>query len=109
MNVNQRERHESTQEVGGSSVLMNRRFLTCPACGWVHYVMAPAEKVARDGAMERYQLSEVERQVYEAAWRQCVRCEAPAREFRAASEEDLARATGHLVTPVVVGPEVGTQ
>lgn len=54
-------------------------------------------------------LSEVERQVYEAAWRQCGRCEAPAREFRAASDEDLARATGHLVTPVVVGPEMGTQ
>jgi hypothetical protein len=107
MNLDQRQ-HDDRRQGVGSSVLMNRRFLTCPECGWVHYVMAPAEKAASDVSMERYHLSEVERQVYESAWRQCVRCESPACEFRAASEEDLAQAAGHLVTPVLVGAEVGT-
>jgi len=109
MNLDQRELSNTTHSEGNRSVLKNRRFLTCRECGWVHYVMATAEKVAGDVAIERYHLSAGERQVYEAAWRQCVRCEAPAREFRAASEGDLARAAGHLVTPVLVGPEVGTQ
>ena len=90
-------------------VLRDRRFLTCPACGWVHYVMTPAEKVVHDGLAERYHLTEGERQLYEATWRQCLRCEAPAHEFRVAREADLARATGHLVTPVFVAAEVGTQ
>ena len=108
MNLDQMEHNDRRPGVGSSSVLMNRRFLTCPECGWVHYVMATAEKVASDVAMKRYHLSAVERQIYEAAWQQCVRCEAPARAFRAASEEDLARAAGHLVTPVLVGAEVGT-
>ena len=58
---------------------------------------------------ERYHLSAVEQQIYESAWRQCLRCEAPACEFCAASAADLARAAGHLVTPVFVGAGVGTQ
>jgi len=109
MNLDQMELSDSTHREGSRSVLRDRRFLTCRECGWVHYVMTTAEKVAGDVAIERYHLSEEERQVYEAAWRQCVRCEAPAREFRAASEGDLARAAGHLVTPVLVRAEVGTQ
>ena len=109
MNLDQRELHESQPGVGSRAVLRNRRFLTCPECGWVHYVMATAEKVASDVVIERYHLNEVEQQIYESVLQQCLRCEAPAREFRAASDEDLARAAGHVVTPVFVGVEVGTQ
>jgi hypothetical protein len=90
MNLEQIERDDSKQGVGSRAVLMNRRVLTCPECSWVHYVMTTAEKVANDVGIERYHLDEVERQVYESAWRQCVRCEAPAREFCATSEGDLA-------------------
>ena len=109
MNLDQMARDDSQQGVRSRSVLRNRRFLTCPECGWVHYVMATAEKVASDVVIERYHLNEVERQVYESTLRQCLRCEAPARAFRAAREADLARAAGHLVTPVFVEAEVGTQ
>ncbi len=109
MNLDQRELHDSQSGRGGRSVLRNSRFLTCPACGWVHYAMTTAEKVASDAAIERYHLSEMEQQVYESTWRQCLQCEAPASAFRAASAEDLARAAGHLVTPVFVGAAVGTQ
>ena len=109
MNLDQMELDESKRGIRSRSVLTNRRFLTCPECGWVHYVMATAEKVASDLVVERYHLNEGERQVYESALQQCLRCEAPARAFRAAREADLARAAGHLVTPVFVEAEVGTQ
>src|SRR5437773_11544635 len=99
---------ESDPEHGARSVLLGRRFLTCRACGWVHYVMTAEEKATNDRVLERYQFSEAERLVYESAFRQCLRCEAPAREFRAAEELDLAQAEGHLVTPVFVEVEVGT-
>jgi hypothetical protein len=91
------------------TVLLDRRLLTCRECGWVHYVMTSEEKAANDRFVERYQLNEVERHIYESAFRQCLRCESPASGFRAAEEWDLARATGHLVTPVFVEAEVGTQ
>lgn len=90
------------------SVLTDRRLLTCPACGWVHYVMTAEEKAASDRLLERYRLSAAEQRVYESAFRQCLRCESSASEFRAAEERDLARANGHLVTPVLVEAHVGT-
>src|SRR5712691_1492208 len=89
-------------EHGSRSVLLNRRFLTCRECGWVHYVMTAEEKEAGDRLVERYQLSKGEQLIYESAFRQCLRCEAPANEFRVADEHDLDRAEGHLVTPVFV-------
>jgi hypothetical protein len=70
--------------------------------------MTAEEKAASDRFLERYQLSAAERLIYESAFRQCLRCESPASEFAAAEEEDLARAAGHLVTPVFVDAEVGT-
>jgi hypothetical protein len=82
------------------SVLHDRRLLACRACGWVHYEMTTDEKVAHDRALERYHLSEAEWQVYESAFRCCLRCESPAHEFRTADKHDLARAAGHVVTPV---------
>ena len=100
---------ESEAKAGSRTVLLNRRFLTCRECGWVHYVMTPEEKTASDRVIERYQLNEMEQHIYESAFRQCLRCESPASEFRAAEEEDLARAEGHLVTPVFVEAAVGTQ
>ena len=99
--------NESAQ--GSRTVLLNRRFLTCRECGWVHYVMTAEEKAAHDRLLERYHLSEAEWLVYESAFRQCLRCESSASEFRAANERDLDRAEGHLVTPVFVEAEVGTQ
>jgi hypothetical protein len=71
--------------------------------------MTPEEKTASDRLIERYQLNEMERHIYESAFRQCLRCESPASEFRAAEEGDLAQAEGHLVTPVFVEAAVGTQ
>jgi hypothetical protein len=71
--------------------------------------MTAAEKAANDRLVERYQLTEMERFIYESAFRQCLRCESPASEFRAAEDRDLERAEGHLVTPVLVDPDVGTQ
>ncbi len=99
-------KNESVQ--GSRSVLLNRRFLTCRECDWVHYVMTAEEKVAGDRLIERYHLSEAERFIYESAFGQCLRCESPASEFRVAGERDLDRAAGHLVTPVFVEVEVGT-
>ena|GEM_PF-1585910 len=90
------------------AVLVGRRFLTCRECGWVHYVMTAEEKVASDSPLERYHLSANEWRIYEASYRQCLRCEAPADDFRAAEEDDLARAAGHLVTPVFVDATIGT-
>ena len=94
--------HDSESTPKPRSILEGRRFLTCRECGWVHYVMTAEEKAASDRLIERYQLSEAERQIYESAFRQCLRCESPTSEFRVAREGDLARATGHLVTPVFV-------
>lgn len=100
---------ENEPSRGSRTVLLDRRFLTCPECGWVHYVMTPEEKAANDRFLVRYQLTDQERFLYESAYRQCLRCESPADEFRAAEEADLARAEGHMVTPVCVEAEVGTQ
>jgi hypothetical protein len=69
--------------------------------------MTTEEKAANDRLLERYQLSATERHLYESALRQCLRCEAPASAFAAAQERDLARAAGHLVTPVLVDGELG--
>ena len=70
--------------------------------------MTAEEKAASDRLLERYQLSATERHLYESAFRQCLRCESPASEFSAAQETDLARAANHVVTPVFVEGEVGT-
>ena len=98
----------SDLEHGSRSVLRGRRFLTCRECGWVHYVMTAEEKAASDQFLERYQLNQAERRLYESAFRQCLRCESPANKFGTAKEADLARAADHLVTPVFVEAEVGT-
>lgn len=91
------------------AMLLNRRLIACRACGWVHYVMTADEKAAQDRRLERYQLSDTERQRYEAAFRQCLRCEATAAGFRPAAERDLGQAAGHLITPVYLEPKAGTQ
>ena len=101
--------NENESARGSRTVLQDRRFLTCPECGWVHYVMTQEEKAANDSFLVRYQLTDQERFLYESAYRQCLRCESPASEFRAAKESDIARAAGHMVTPVCVEAEVGTQ
>jgi ribosomal protein L37E len=103
--------HEAERRTG--TVLFNRRFLTCPECGWVHYVMTAEEKATNDRSLayliERYHLNEKEQLIYEAAFQQCLRCESPASVFHAATERDLDRAANHIVTPVYVEPDVGTQ
>ena len=63
--------------------------------------MTPEERM-EVRALERYRLNATERSVHEASMRQCLRCEAPVAEFRDACAPDLARATGHLVTPVLI-------
>jgi hypothetical protein len=83
-------------------LLVNRNLLVCGACGWVHYAMTEDEKAELDGTLVRYHLSETEREVYAAEFRQCLRCESPVSVFRPASEADVARALGHIVTPVLV-------
>jgi hypothetical protein len=83
-------------------VLVGRRLLACSVCGWVHYAMTPEERMESVRALERYRLTATERSVHEASMRQCLRCEAPVTEFRDARAPDLARATGHLVTPVLI-------
>jgi len=82
--------------------LVNRKLLACGACGWVHYAMTDDEKADLDGALVRYRLNEHERVIYEAEFRQCLRCESPVTVFRQATEGDVARALGHVVTPVLV-------
>jgi hypothetical protein len=82
--------------------LIDRKLVVCGACGWVHYAMTEDEKADFDGALVRYQISEHEREIYEAEFRQCLRCESPVTVFRQASEGDVARALGHIVTPVLV-------
>ena len=89
-----------TQKFEGM-ILRGRKLLACGTCGWVHYVMSAEEKVAQDRAIERYHLDPAERLTYEAAFRQCLRCESPLSEFRDAIERDLNRALGHIVTPVL--------
>jgi len=89
-----------TQKFEGM-ILHGRKLLACGACGWVHYVMSAEEKVAQDRAIERYHLDPAERLTYEAAFRQCLRCESPLSRFRDAIEGDLNRAAGHIVTPVL--------
>ncbi len=71
--------------------LTNRKLLACGACGWVHYAMTEQEKAELDGALIRYQLSEGERQIYEAEFRQCLKCESPTDLFRQATEADIDR------------------
>jgi len=56
----------------------------------------------QDRALERYQLDWSERREYESSFRQCLRCESPAGVFRTAKEPDLARAAGHIVTPILL-------
>jgi hypothetical protein len=90
----------------GGTVLFGRRLLTCPVCGWVHYAMTTEEKQG-DRLAERYQFTAAERLMYEFSFRQCLRCESPAADFRIACESDLARAQSHLVTPVYVEPKAG--
>jgi hypothetical protein len=84
------------------NILFNRKLLACGTCGWVHYAMNEDEKADLDGALVRYQLNERERQIYEAEFRQCLRCESPVSIFRQATESDVARAVGHTVTPVLI-------
>ena len=83
-------------------ILRGRKLLACGACGWVHYAMRAEEKVAQDRAIERYHLDAVERLTYEAAFRQCLRCESPLSGFRDANDGELNRAVGHIVTPVLL-------
>jgi hypothetical protein len=83
-------------------VLVGRRLLACRVCGWVHYAMTAQERAENDRALERYSLTATERSVHEASMRQCLRCEAPVTEFRDARAPELARAAGHLVTPVLI-------
>jgi hypothetical protein len=71
--------------------------------------MSVEEKVTNDRFLERYQLTAKERFLYESAFRQCLRCEAPVSAFRTAEEADLARAAGHVVTPVLVDATIGIQ
>ena len=87
-------------------VLTGRRLIACAQCGWVHYAMNAEEKIAADTQIcelvQRYQMSEEERGLLEAALSQCLRCESPAKSFRAAAPEDVAHAEGHTVTPIYV-------
>jgi hypothetical protein len=89
-----------TQKFEGT-ILLGRKLLSCGTCGWVHYVMSAEEKLVQDQAIERYHLDPTERLTYEAAFRQCLRCESPLSRFRDAVEGDLNRAAGHIVTPVL--------
>src|SRR6266702_271391 len=90
-----------TQKFEGM-ILHGRKLLACGACGWVHYVMSAEEKEAEDRAIERYHLDAAERLTYEAAFRQCLRCESPLSGFRNAIDGDLNRAVGHIVTPILL-------
>lgn len=82
--------------------LIERTLLVCATCGWVHYAMTEDEKADLDGALVRYHLSDHERAIYEAEFRQCLRCESPVSAFRQATQGDVSRALGHIVTPVLV-------
>jgi hypothetical protein len=82
--------------------LTGRRILACGACGWVHYAMSPQEWSENERALQRYNLTAAEWLAYESSFRQCLRCEAPVSGFHDAREPDLARAAGHVVTPVLM-------
>jgi len=64
--------------------------------------MTEDEKADLDGVVVRYQLTASERATYEAEFRQCLRCESSIDVFKQASEADIARALGHIVTPVLI-------
>lgn len=83
-------------------VLRDRKLLACGSCGWVHYAMTFEEKVANDRILIRYKLTPAEQLIYQSAYRQCLRCEAPVGGFRDAEERDMVRAGGHIVTPVMI-------
>ena len=83
-------------------VLRDRKLLACGSCGWVHYAMTVEEKLAIDRGLGRYNLTPAEQLMHESAYRQCLRCESPVGGFRAAAERDLVRASGHMVTPVLI-------
>ena len=104
--------NENVSQSVPRTILTDRRLVTCPKCRWVHYVMTLEEKAVNDRLLarltERYQLDQEEQELYESAYRQCLRCESPADNFRTATEEDIDRAEGHIVTPVFVAPEVGS-
>ena len=83
-------------------LLTDRKLLVCGTCGWVHYAMSEDEKADLDGTLVRYNLSEHEREVYEAEFRQCLRCESSVAVFKPATAGDVERAVGHVVTPVLL-------
>jgi len=85
-----------------ATTLTDRRLVACGTCNWVHYAMSEDEKALHDNVLARYDLSAHERRVYEAQFQQCLRCESPATDFHLASEREIARALGHIVTPVMV-------
>jgi hypothetical protein len=58
---------------------------------------------------QRYQMTTFERGLLQSAYKQCLRCESPASDFRLATESDLAPADRHLVTPVYVERLPGTK
>jgi hypothetical protein len=94
------------QSESSGTNLWGRRFLACRVCGWVHYAMTAEEKAANDRSLDRYHLTPSERVIYEAAFRQCLRCESPVSVFRTAQERDLARAASHIVTPILTEVDV---
>ena len=69
--------------------------------------MTVAEKRASDQLADRYQMTVHERLLLQSTYRQCLRCESPASDFRVAGARDVARAKGHLVTPVFFEDEAG--
>jgi hypothetical protein len=83
-------------------IVQGQRMFACRACGWVHYAMTAEEKARNDSVLRRYNLTADEWFAYESSFRQCLRCEAPASELRDACERELARAAGHVVTPVLI-------
>ena len=85
-----------------STVLTGRALVACVDCGWVHYEMTPAEKAIHDSRLGPYDLSPAERETYEVAFQQCLRCESSSRQFRPATEAEIARALDHLVTPILL-------
>jgi hypothetical protein len=93
------EREDSRE---GLIVLRNRKLIACGDCGWVHYTMTAEEKLTLDRGLSRYNLTPTEQYLYESAYRQCLRCEAPVGGFRDAREQDLARANVHTITPVLM-------
>jgi hypothetical protein len=82
--------------------LVNRELVACGACGWVHYLMAAAEKASHDNALTRYTFSPRERETLELEHRQCLRCESPSQIFRRATDKDISAALNHIVTPIIL-------